>query len=282
MTGRELLLFGREALKCAGLPDWEGDAALLFRAAGQMDLSGYLLQLPEAISPETEARFREWIGRRAKREPVQYITGEAWFYGRSFRVTPEVLIPRYDTEILAEEALSALKPGMKLLDLCCGSGCILITLLLEGPEGLSGTGSDLSEKALAVAEENASRLGARASWVQADLFCGIGGPFDCIVTNPPYISGAEMQALDREVRGFEPETALYGGTDGLSFYRRITREAPAHLAEGGMLLAEIGAEQGEAVRELFAENGFSGIRVIRDLAGRDRVVTGIRPQDGRI
>lgn len=90
MTGRELLLFGREALKCAGLPDWEGDAALLFRAAGQMDLSGYLLQLPEAISPETEARFREWIGRRAKREPVQYITGEAWFYGRSFRVTPEI------------------------------------------------------------------------------------------------------------------------------------------------------------------------------------------------
>lgn len=277
MTGRDLLGLGRERLKDAGLSDWEGDAALLFRAAGKMDLSGYLLQLPEEVSPETEARFRMWIARRAEKEPVQYITGEAWFYGRPFRVTPEVLIPRYDTEILAEEALSALKPEMKLLDLCCGSGCILITLLLEGPEGLSGTGSDLSEKALAVAQENASRLGARAAWIRSDLFQGIGGRFDRIVTNPPYISAAEMEALDREVRDFEPEEALFGGTDGFSFYRRIAREAPAHLTEGGMLLAEIGAEQGEAVRALFAENGFSGIRVIRDLAGRDRVVTGIRP-----
>ena len=272
VTLRKLHRRGRETLEVSGIRDAASDAWILLEAALGVDRQAYLMNSEEAADPQKAALYMEWISRRTEGIPVQYITGEAWFCGQRFLVTPDVLIPRLDTEVLAEEARRRLVPGMQVLDLCTGSGCILLTLLREGDA--SGCGADISEKALGVARENGKRLGLKAQWLCSDLFGGICGTYDMIVSNPPYIASDVIPTLDPEVGSQEPRLALDGGKDGLEILRRIIREAPAHLTAGGWLLLEIGYDQGEAVRSLLGQAGFRQTGILPDLARRDRVAVG--------
>ncbi len=277
MTVRELLLWGREELAHALCPDPETDAKLLLYYAADADLSWYALHREDPAEESTKERFRSAVARRALREPLQYITGTAPFYGYSMKVTPDVLIPRFDTEILVEEVLHVLEPDMRLLDICTGSGCIPIAIAKEfgeltGGAGLDVLASDISEEALHVARENAERLGVRIHFVKSDLFSEITGTFDVITANPPYIREADISLLDQEVRAFEPRTALSGREDGLYFYRKITAEASDYLRRDGIMFLEIGADQAESVSGMLRDHGFRDIRLVRDLGGRDRVL----------
>ena len=277
MTVRELLLWGREELAHALCPDPETDAKLLLYYAADADLSWYALHREDPAEESTKERFRSAVARRALREPLQYITGTAPFYGYSMKVTPDVLIPRFDTEILVEEVLHVLEPDMRLLDICTGSGCIPIAIAKEfgeltGGAGLDVLASDISEEALHVARENAERLGVRIHFVKSDLFSEITGTFDVITANPPYIREADISLLDQEVRAFEPRTALSGREDGLYFYRKITAEASDYLRRDGIMFLEIGADQAESVSGMLRDHGFRDIRLVQDLGGRDRVL----------
>ena len=277
MTVRELLLWGREELAHALCPDPETDAKLLLYYAADADLSWYALHREDPAEESTKERFRSAVARRALREPLQYITGTAPFYGYSMKVTPDVLIPRFDTEILVEEVLHVLEPDMRLLDICTGSGCIPIAIAKEfgeltGGAGLDVLASDISEEALHVARENAERLGVRIHFVKSDLVSEITGTFDVITANPPYIREADISLLDQEVRAFEPRTALSGREDGLYFYRKITAEASDYLRRDGIMFLEIGADQAESVSGMLRDHGFRDIRLVRDLGGRDRVL----------
>ena len=273
---RELFLYGKELLSSAGIEDAGSDAHILLEYAAGTDRSGYYLHMQEPVDSQTAARYEQLLQRRKKREPVQYITGETCFYGNTFSVTPDVLIPRQDTEVLVAEAEKRLRPGMQVLDLCTGSGCVLLSVLSR--VDVNGVGSDLSAAALAVAEQNRKRLGLRARWIESDLFAQIEDSFDMITANPPYIATDVMRGLDPEVIGYEPETALDGGDDGLDILRRIIQEVPEHLNENGWLLLEIGYDQGEAVSSLLQEQGFREIQIIRDLEHRERVAAGRRKQ----
>ncbi len=212
-----------------------------------------------------EAWLRQAIKRRLTGEPLQYILGEWAFMGLPFLVGPEALIPRQDTETLCEAALSWLKtrPAASVLDLCCGSGCIGVSLSRLG--GARVAFGDISPDALALARRNAERNGVAGSFYESDLFSTVPGVHDLVACNPPYLTAAEMETCQRELR-FEPALALYGGEDGLDFYRRLAAEWAAHVAPGGLLLMEIGANQGEAVRALFP-----GARILKDIRGLDRV-----------
>lgn len=276
---REWLRFGTEYLQAKGIADAETDAWILLEYVANITHSYYYMHMNEEISEEDAEEYQRLLRRRGSREPVQYITGEAWFYGRSFHVDPHVLIPRQDTEILVEEVLKQTAPGMRVLDLCTGSGCILLTILKEA--SVTGIGSDLSPEALAVAEQNRKRLKARAGWIESDLFEKIGGTFDIIVSNPPYIASPVIRELDPEVREHEPVSALDGGADGLDFYRRIVREAPRYLNPGGWLFLEIGYDQGNSLRDLLTEAGFVSVEIVKDLAGLDRVALGRLPESVR-
>lgn len=273
MTLREACLYGKERLTESGVPDAELDAWLLLEWCSGISRSHYLAWPEEELSPEQEKRYREALARRAARIPLQQITGEQEFMGLSFYVNEHVLIPRRDTEILVEEAAKALKDGMRFLDLCTGSGCILLSLLHLKPH-TEGVGADLSAEALQVASRNRERLGAKAVLVESDLFARIEGSFDLIVSNPPYIKREEIETLMDEVRLHEPHLALDGHEDGLYFYRRIAEEAPRYLRRGGGLFLEIGWDQGESVSGLLREQGFRDVRIVKDLAGLDRVVEG--------
>ena len=277
MTVRELLLWGREELAHALCPDPETDAKLLLYYAADADLSWYALHREDPAEESTKERFRSAVARRALREPLQYITGTAPFYGYSMKVTPDVLIPRFDTEILVEEVLHVLEPDMRLLDICTGSGCIPIAIAKEFGELTGGavldvSASDISEEALHVARENAERLGVDIHFVKSDLFSEITGTFDVITANPPYIREADISLLDQEVRAFEPRTALSGREDGLYFYRKITAEASDYLRRDGIMFLEIGADQAESVSGMLRDHGFRDIRLVQDLGGRDRVL----------
>ena len=272
---RELYLQGRQVLSDAGIEEADTDAHILLEYAADMDRSGYYLHMHDPAGKKETQVYLQLLQRRAQREPVQYITGEAFFYGNVFFVTPDVLIPRQDTEILVEEAEKRLRPGMNILDLCTGSGCVLLSILNRNE--VTGTGSDISAAALAVAEKNRRRLGIRAEWIESDLFEKIEGAFDMISGNPPYISTDVMRELQPEVIGYEPENALDGGKKGLDILTRIICGAPEHLKENGWLLLEIGHDQGEAVKKLLQEQGFKEIQIIRDLEQRERVAAGRRP-----
>ncbi|MBQ9563799.1 MAG: peptide chain release factor N(5)-glutamine methyltransferase [Lachnospiraceae bacterium] len=273
MTIRELREEGRKRLAAAGIEEAGNDARLLLEHALGVDYAGLLMRLGEEAPADVPARYESLIALRQKRIPLQHIVGEAPFLGLSFIVTPDVLIPRSDTEVLAEEALRHCR-GARVLDLCTGSGCLAVSLAVLGGCA-SVTGSDVSEAALGIARKNAEKYGADVRYVKSDLFEKIDGVYDLIVSNPPYIESAEIGRLQPEVRDHDPRLALDGGEDGLSFYRRICREAGAHLAPGGILAVEIGSSQAQEVARLFEENGLSGVRVIRDLSGADRVVTGV-------
>ena len=269
----ELVEEGQRRLAAAGVEEAAVDAWLLFSYDKKVDRTWYLLNRTQRASGEEQEAYLKLIARRCERVPLQHITGEQEFMGLPFRVTPDVLIPRQDTEVLVEECLRHLAPGNVFLDLCTGSGCILVSLL-HYAKGTFGTGADLSGKALSVAKGNVEANGVEARLVQGDLFEPVTGTFDLIVSNPPYIASAEIETLAPEVREHEPRMALDGTADGLFFYRRIVQESPSYLKEGGWLCMEIGYDQGAAVRQLMEAQGFATVSVIKDLAGLDRVVSG--------
>ena len=211
--------------------------------------------------------------------PLSYITGKRDFMGLTFEVTRDVLIPEQDTENLAEEIMRHLCGGERILDLCTGSGCILLSLLSYS-NGTTGVGTDLSGKALEIAARNAERLGLleRTAWRQGDLFEAVSGDekFDLIVSNPPYIKSEVIPSLAAEVSVYEPRLALDGGEDGLYFYRKIIPGSVSRLVTGGMLFLEIGSDQAEEVSALMRDAGFYEVRTIRDYGGNDRIVCGIK------
>jgi release factor glutamine methyltransferase len=232
-----------------------------------------------AVPQEKAQLYRELLTRRSRREPLAYILGEWDFMGLSFEVSKDVLIPEQDTENLIEEIMRESCDGERILDLCTGSGCILLSLL-NYSNGTTGVGTDLSEKAIAVASRNAERLGLSD---RTELRCGdLFGPirpderFDIIVSNPPYIRSGIIEQLAPEVSVHEPRMALDGGDDGLFFYRRIIPEAAGHLVTGGILFLEIGYDQADAVKSLMREAGYYDVRSIKDYGGNDRIVCGIK------
>lgn len=273
MTLREALAFGKELLKQTGIEEYETDAWLLLEASCGCTRNDYYLRGDSTLTKEQELLWKQYLEKRTERIPVQQILGVQEFMGLPFIVTGDVLCPRQDTETLVEEALKELRPGERILDLCTGSGCILISLLTYGKD-CSGVGADLSLKALEIAGENARRLGVECELIHSDLFEQLGEKFDMIVSNPPYIATKEIEALMPEVRDREPRMALDGKEDGLFFYREITGQARQYLKPGGRLLFEIGYDQGNAVAGMMTEAGFTEVQVKKDLAGLDRVVKG--------
>lgn len=313
ITYKELYEWGTEQLGSADVPAHDQDARLLLEWCCGTDRSTLLAHGDRKVSAEECGRYCDCIAKRSVRIPLQHITGEQAFMGLTFRVNENVLIPRQDTEILVEEAMRRLHDGMRILDLCTGSGCILLSLL-HYSNGCTGMGIDLSEEALRTARENAGRIlrqggcdrqGAdsyasvqrirRQSaeeadeacgvpeaqeqdvvWIQSDLFENIEDDerFDMIVSNPPYIRTDVIDTLMPEVKDYEPHVALDGREDGLYFYREIIAQAGAYLNPEGMLFFEIGYDQGEEVRRLMEEAGYCDIKVVKDYAGLDRVVSG--------
>ena len=311
----------------AGLEDAALDARLLLEHFCGIDTNRLLAEPGMPVSDDLRSAFLKGIERRAAREPLAYIVGEQSFMGLPFIVSEDVLIPEQDTENLVEEALRLIDDGSRILDLCTGSGCILLSLL-HYTNGCIGVGTDLSEKALEIARRNASAHGLsdQTVWLQGDLFDALdplnkknnddkdnkrenykiednkreenrddqaeksteseksesGFPgmsytsgYDMIISNPPYIPTSVIDTLQPEVRCAQPRMALDGGGDGLDFYRRIIREAPAHLVVGGRLLLEIGYDQAEAVSDLLREAGYYGIEILKDYGGNDRIATAV-------
>lgn len=273
MTYREAVEFGTKCLTDAGVPDAALDAWYLLQMVCRIERSYYYVHGEEDITQDAQKEYEIAVQKRAEHIPLQYIIGEQEFMGLRFKVNSNVLIPRQDTETLVEQVLKIVKPGMKVLDLCTGSGCVLISVLKNAPE-LTGMGSDISKTALLVAKENAKLHEVDAEWVRSDLFDNITETFDVIMANPPYIPTGEILSLMPEVRDFEPENALDGGADGLDFYRKIAGQVKEYLNPGGYVYMEIGYDQGEAVSELMRNAGFTEVEVIKDLARNDRVVKG--------
>jgi release factor glutamine methyltransferase len=271
-----------EVLRRSGVPQARREAASLLAHTIKRDQT-FLLTHPEHMLVEQEmSLYRELVERRARGEPLQYITGRQEFYGLEFEVTPDVLIPRPETELLVETALELLKEAKEPLSICdvgTGSGCIAVTLLHERkpPTIARVTGLDISPRALTVAGRNAARhsVRERLDLVASDCFTAVASGrslFHMIVSNPPYIAGDALDCLQREVRSFEPLTALSPGTDGLSIIRRLLRDAPPLLFAGGHLLLEIGFDQHAAVRELIDARVWRLLDIYRDLQGIPRAV----------
>lgn len=272
MNWRELLKAGKERLIRAEIEDAECDAWILLEYISGLDRARFFLYEQETVPTDVITKYTEMLEQRSLHIPVQHLTGSQEFMGLEFMVTPDVLIPRQDTELLVETVLPYAK-GKKVLDVCTGSGCIAISLALLGQTSATDA-VDISEKALKVAKINAERLHAPVDFYQGDLLKDIKGTYDVIVSNPPYIASGELQKLMPEVHDHEPELALDGGTDGLDFYPRLLQEVTKHLASGGIFAAEIGYDQGVAVREMFRRNHFEDVKCHQDLCGKDRVIIG--------
>lgn len=305
MTLRTGYTEAKRRLEESGIEEASLDAWLLLEHVTGISRASYYADPDREMSPDEWRRYSEFVGRRAERVPLQHITGTQEFMGLVFEVNEHVLIPRQDTEILVEQALAFIGSGKvpaaensrtRILDMCTGSGCILLSVMhwaesyrqkalrragdtARGGEKqgiiIEGTGADISPKALAVAEKNARRLGISAGFVESDLFEAVRGKYGMIVSNPPYIRTDEIKDLQEEVKLHDPVIALDGREDGLYYYRRIVRESRSYLEEGGALLFEIGCDQAEAVSGLMSGAGFSEITVKKDLAGLDRVVSGV-------
>lgn len=276
MTGADALRAAIPRLRDAGIPDAARDARALLAHAIGIAPDRLTLHLADDLDDDIATAFGTLVAARARRQPVAQITGRRLFWGRAFAVTPDVLDPRPETETLVAAALA--EPYGRVLDLGLGSGCLLLTLLLERPDA-SGLGVELSPAALAVATRNRDRQGlqGRATLARGSWFDGVAGRFDLIVSNPPYIAQAEMAGLDPDVRDWEPAMALTPGGDGLDAYRAILPQAPAHLTPKGRLLVEIGPTQGAAVFAMMQAAGLLDVVVLPDLDGRDRVVSGRNP-----
>ena len=289
MTFDELLKEGITRLDAAGVPEAAHDAYALMEAAGGPDRTHFPLVRGEEVSDGVVFMFDAYVGVRSNRIPLQHILGEAWFRGLPFTVDEDVLIPRPDTETLVEAVLREAKTfpaAPSLLDLCTGSGAVAVALAVEG-DFASVTASDISHEAVNIARENAAKNGVEEKilFAEGDLFRAktksekslSRRSYDIICANPPYVPTAEIEELEPEVRDHDPLLALDGGADGLDFYRRLAKDAPAHLNEGGKILLEIGCGQGADVIRIFAEAGWREGRVEQDLSGRDRVFSALKP-----
>lgn len=285
-TLEALLKEGIKILEESGNEEARLDAWLLLEYATGKNRAYYYAHSDEGVEETTAALYKDLCTKRAQHIPLQHLTHQAFFMGYEFFVNEHVLIPRQDTETLVEEALYALKntEQPRILDMCTGSGCILLSLLLE-KQGSTGAGVDISEEALKVAKRNAQALGvqAQAEFVNSDLFSAdyfsekdgkYTEEYDILISNPPYIPTADIDGLMEEVRVHDPLLALDGRADGLYFYREITGQAQKYLKAGGWLMYEIGCEQGADVSELMEAAGFARVAVKQDLAGLDRVVLG--------
>ena len=281
-TYQELYEEGRRILEQAGLPDAALDARFLLEEVCGTNLQTLLVFPEKKVTEEEVNQYRAFIQRRKDREPTAMILGEWDFMGLTFRLNKSTLIPEQDTEVLVETALEELKrrglgeAPLRILDLCTGSGCILLSLLHE-LRNAGGLGTDLSEEALEAARENAVRLGLqeRAAFRQGDLGEPVGDErFDLIVSNPPYVPTEVIPTLEPEVRCGEPYAALDGGEDGLVFYRRIMREAAGHLKPSGIIIVESGFDEAPQIAALMQDQKLRGIRTVKDYGGLDRVVLG--------
>lgn len=292
MTAFEILHIGEEMLRDSGVEEYRSDAWILFSYAFKMSRTDFICDCMSDMPSSDEAAmevYKKALNLRISGVPVQYITGEQYFYGRRFLVDERVLIPRQDTETLVEHALELMQRYMSetdkvccgnLLDLCTGSGCIAVTLALELPWSRVDA-ADISEDALSVAKENARLNGAEVSFYCGDLFGAVpdGSLYNLITANPPYIRTDVIDTLDREVAEHEPRLALDGSEDGLAFYRRIASEAGRYLNPGGFIAFEIGYDQGPEVKKIMETCGFYDVQVYQDLAGLDRVAAGRRLQE---
>ncbi len=307
-TLRQIIETGRAELEAAGVEEAALDAWYLLEYTAGISRAAYYGE-PERILEEPLAeQYLHYIGMRKKRIPLQHITGEQEFMGYPFYVNEHVLIPRQDTETLVEEAVKLIRAKLrgnergaeesgrdadniagieceeerkvKILDMCTGSGCILLSIMKLCPQ-LEGTGCDISGEALAVARRNAERLVVDAKWIESNLFDRLSeGRFDrpcydVIVSNPPYIRTAEIEILQDEVRLHDPRIALDGREDGLYFYRRIVKDSVSFIKDGGSLIFEIGWDQGKDVAELMTEHGYENVTIKKDLSGLDRVAAGV-------
>jgi len=273
MTAQSALVAAVQSLKAAGVDDPARDARRLLCHALDIDSSRLTLALGEEMTKDAKKLFGDLITRRITREPVSQILGYRDFYGQRFEVTRDVLDPRPETETLVETVLGL--DFQTILDIGTGSGCILLSLLATRV-GSTGMGVDVSQSALTVAKRNAQALGLfeRVEFAHSNWFEAVEGLFDVIVSNPPYIDEKEWETLEPEPKDWEPKFALTPGVDGLAPYRVIAAVAPRHLTKDGWLAVEIGWRQGDAVKDIFEDSGFSDVLVIQDLGGRDRVVAG--------
>lgn len=269
---RDVLTHVTNLLAEAGIDTAARDARALAAFALGQPTERMTLLLDEHIDKDTQERIEILAARRKAREPLSHIIGTRPFYEHTFRVSPAVLDPRPETECLIRAALE--KPFIHMLDLGTGSGCILLSLLAASPTA-SGIGTDLSPEALDVAATNATALGIdpRAMFLQSDWFGAVDGSFDLIVSNPPYIAAQEMPLLAPEL-SYEPRLALTDEKDGLSAYRMIIPQAKKFLTPGGRVMLEIGWQQGQTVEQMFQEAGYTNVRIVPDLDGRDRIVEG--------
>lgn len=275
---------GTECLEKAGVPDARIDAWYLLEYVTGIGRAVYYADPGREMDDREWKEYKRCVDMRSRRVPLQHITGEQEFMGLCFHVNKDVLVPRQDTEILAETALDILNKNRKMcgecdqevqiLDMCTGSGCILLSVLHYYRGRAKGTGSDISAGALGVAEKNADSLGITAEFIESDLFENISGKYFMILSNPPYIRSGEIPYLQEEVRLHDPMEALDGKEDGLYFYRQIIGSSRQYLEYGGYLIFEIGCDQAKDVSELMKEQGFEDICVKKDLAGLDRVVCG--------
>ena len=275
-TCKEALRQAVESLVAAGVPEAEVDAWYLFEHVTGMNRASYFLHMEDELAEEPKKKLDELLKQRAKRIPLQYITGSQEFMGYSFFVSPATLIPRQDTEVLVEE-VSKVAEGKRVLDLCTGTGCILLSLA-KMCRLKKAVGTDISPEAIQIAKKNAANLQAEAQFYCGDLFHAVPQElcFDIIVSNPPYIPTAVIETLMPEVKEHEPMSALDGDADGLKFYREIIKNANKYLVEKGQIFFEIGCEQAAEVSTLLSEQGFDNICIRKDLAGLDRVVSATR------
>lgn len=276
-TWEECLKEGIQNLTEQNIDNACGDAWALFSFVTGWSRADYVMEQNKPMEEKQQKYYMELIARRSSHEPLQYITGVQNFYGYDFQVSPSVLIPRYDTEVLIEKIMQLKPTPNRVLDLCTGSGCIAVTLAKEIPLSLCAA-VDISEEALQVAQENAKQLEAEVTFLQGDLYRPIEekklGSFDLIVSNPPYIPTEVCESLMEEVRDHEPRLALDGKEDGLHFYRRIIKDAGRYLNPGGFLALEIGSDQGKDIREMLQSHGFQNVQIHKDLAGLERVACG--------
>lgn len=273
MTYREAVELGAVILSSAKIDNPDLDAWYLLQMVCKIERSFFYLHEDDEISSEEQREYEIAVRKRAERIPLQYIIGEQEFMGLTFKVNSNVLIPRQDTETLVEEALKVCRPGMKVLDLCTGSGCIIVSIFKNAP-GIIAVGADISKQALLVAKENGKAYELDIEWIRSDLFDNVTGKYDLIVSNPPYIPTKNISELMPEVRDFEPFDALDGHEDGLFFYRKIIAESEQYLNSEGSLYLEIGYDQGEAVSDLMKQAGYTEVEIVKDLAHLDRVVKG--------
>ncbi len=274
MYYENLLKEGKNILKNSGIIDWDIDAWLLFEYVTSMGRAEYFIKSSCVAQEEAVDKYLNLINTRAAHVPLQHITGSQEFMGLKFIVSPDVLVPRQDTEILAEYVFLRAK-NKRILDMCTGSGCLAVSVMKLGSAAFCAA-IDCSEKALEIAKKNAKLNDVNIEFIHSNMFESVTGDFDIIVSNPPYIRTEVINTLMPEVKEHEPFIALDGGIDGLNFYRIISSEAKNYLKEGGILAVEIGYDQGRQVVNLFQKSGYKDICIQKDLSGNDRVVAAVK------